>query len=395
MIDISAAIIFIIFLTAFILIRRKKITVQKILYPVFYLMLYKSDFGIRFMNKIADKYREVVKFFGYVCIGISFVGMIFVSINILLILFNIFAAPTAETGVALILPFTNVPGFGHLSFLHWIISIFVLAVVHEFAHGIVSIANGLKVKSSGFAFLAILVPLLPAAFVEPDEKKLMKKDDVTQYSIFAAGPVANILLALILLFALPYITNPVEERITEPVGFTFDLTNQTMPAAKAGLQSGMVITSFNNQTITDANEAVAILHYCVKPGQTVFLGTENATYTVTKVEDETGRGMIGITNVRNEKRVKPEYKWLEKPFYWVKDLLKWLISLNFLVGIFNLLPLGIVDGGRIMNTFLQRSIKDKEKAKKIFGFISLFFLAIILLGLIKNYIGNPFSILIK
>ena len=95
----------------------------------------------------------------------------------------------------------------------------------------------------------------------------------------------------------------------------------------------------------------------------------------------------------NERAPKPKYTWLNNPFNWTKDLFKWLFLLNFFIGLFNLLPLGIVDGGRILNTFLQSIVKDKEKARKIWGFISLFFLLLLLFGLLTTYLGNPFAFL--
>ena len=398
--QIIAAIVFVLFLIIFLFIKRKNIQIQKILFPVFYLILYRSNFGIKFMNRFSQKYRQIIKFFGYCCIGLSIIGMIFISVNIVLMIWQLIAGPAlAQPGVALVLPFTNVPGIGYLSFSQWIISIFILAVVHEFAHGIVAKAHGMKIKSSGFAFFSIFAPIIPAAFVEPDEKRLMKSQDVKQYSVFAAGPIINILLALLILLALPYVANPAklapfEDTITEPIGFSFSLTNQELPAAQAGLKDGMIINSFNNEKITEATSFLETMYYCVKPGETVTAGTENQTYTMTTVPgDDNGRGIIGVTNFKNERRVKSQYKTFAIVFYWFKDLFKWLFLLNFFIGLFNLLPLGIVDGGRILNTLLQSTMKNKEKAKKVWGFISLFFVILLVLGLITTYLGNPFAFL--
>lgn len=389
--EIIAAILFVLFLLVFILIKRKNITVQKILYPLLYLVLYKSNFGIKFINKTAQKHKELIKFFGYSCIGLAVFGMIYISINVIAMIYTLIVKPAAVPGVALVLPFTHIPGIGYLSFFHWIIAIFILAIVHEFGHGIVARAHGLKIKSSGFAFFGVLLPIIPAAFVEPDEEKLIKTKDTTQYSVFAAGPLINILLAIALLIAFPYVANPAklapfEEKLTMPIGFSFELTNQTLPAAQAGLESGMILTSFNNQTITDATKFLETMYYCVKPGQTIALGTTNKTYTLTTVDDGTGRGIIGVTKFKNERRIKPAYASIKHLFFWTKDLIRWVFLLNLFIGLFNLLPLGIVDGGRMLNIFLQRTIKSKKKARKIWGFISAFFLLLIVLGLASTYI---------
>ena len=53
---------------------------------------------------------------------------------------------------------------------------------HEFGHGVVARAHGLKIQSSG---IFLLGPLF-GAFVEPNEKQLKKQNDIVQYSIYSA-----------------------------------------------------------------------------------------------------------------------------------------------------------------------------------------------------------------
>ena len=119
--EIIATIVFVVFLIVFLLLKRKNIVLQKLIFPLLYLILYRSNFGIAFMQKFAAKYREWIKFFGYCCIGMSIIGMIFISVSIIAMIWNILFAATPQPGVALVLPFTNVPGIGFLSFSHWII----------------------------------------------------------------------------------------------------------------------------------------------------------------------------------------------------------------------------------------------------------------------------------
>lgn len=393
--QVIAAILFVLFISIFLFFKRKNIVVQKILFPFLYIIMYRSNFGIRFMNKISKKYRNLIQFIGYCGIGFSIVGMIFITINILYMAYMWITKPAISNGVALVLPFTNVPGIGYLPFFQWLLCIIILAIIHEFAHGIVAKSHGLKIKSSGFAFFSLLAPIIPAAFVEPDEKKLRKTKDTVQYSVFAAGPMANITLALIILLLMPYVANPAklapfEEQITVPKGFAFDFTNSTLPAASSGMPNNTIITRFNGEELKDASEFLTEMYHCVDPGQKISLGNESSTYMLTTVDDGTGRGIIGVNNLRNERDIKPEYSYLKSSYYWLKSFFKWLFLLNFFIGLFNLLPLGIVDGGRILNTFLENNVKDKKKARKIWSFISFFLLAILVIGLIISYFGNPF-----
>ncbi|MBN2421040.1 site-2 protease family protein [Candidatus Woesearchaeota archaeon] len=398
-IQIILAVLFVIFLTVFLLINRQKVVLQKIIHPILYMVMFKSKFGIKFINKFADKYREQVKFFGYCCIGFGFLGMIYITINVLYLLFMIFSAPSAPAGVAFVLPFTNIPGVGYLSFLHWIVAIFVLALVHEFSHGIVAKAHGLEIKSSGFAFLCLFVPIIPAAFVEPDEKKMKKHSDVVQYSIFAAGPMMNIFLAVLILIAMPYVLNPsalapFEDKITEPIGFSFDIVNESLPAAQAGLKNGMIVSAVNGNAVKDAQQFAENMYYCAAPGDIVNLTADGKTYSI-KTEDRDGKALIGINNIKNERRVLSEYEKIKHPYYWLKELFRWLFLLNLFIGLFNLLPLGIVDGGLMLGTLLKSTSKNEHRARKIWAVISTTLLLILLLSLFATYFGNPFSFLFK
>lgn len=386
--QIIAAIIFIIAVGITLIINRKKVKLEKLIFPLFYMILYRTKVGLKFMDRFSKKYNELVKFLGYCFIGLGFVGMVFMFILIITNLINLIISPeTTESGVALVLPFTNIPGIGYLPFLQWLLAIFILAIVHEFAHGIVARAHKVRLKSSGFAVFSVLIPIIPAAFVEPDEKQLKKKPDIVQYSVFAAGPLANIVLAGIIFLILIFIMAPIEAAITKPTGFSFNVMNETVPAGQAGIEDRMVITKFNDKNVTDATEFINHMYYCSKSGETIFLGNETHQYGII-TENINGRPMIGVTDIQNEVRVKEKFLWMKGIFYWKFSFLKWLALFNLFIGLFNLLPLGIVDGGRMIKITLER-ITRKERARKIFFFISALLLFSILFGLIVQYVGNP------
>ncbi len=390
---------FIVLLSLILYIKREKLIVQKIAFPLFYLIMYRSNAGIDLMDRIAKKYKSAVQLFGYCCVGLGFVGLVYVSFSILLFFIRLIIKPQAqEAGVSLVLPFTNIPGIGYLSFSHWIISIFILAVIHEFAHGVVARAHNLEVKSSGFAVFAILFPIIPAAFVEPDEKKMAKEKDIVQYSILAAGPMVNILLAFILVLAFPFVADqsntvlaPFEEKITEPIGFSYEtLENETYPAYDANLPSGTIqeVNGILIENYADFHSAMT----CVMPNSTVTLKTTNETYTITTIAnpDDSSKGFLGIRPTQNERRIKAGYETIAPAYYWFKGLIKWLFLLNFFIGLANLLPLGIVDGGRMLQVALHSVMSDKKKAQKIWIGIAFLFLGALLFALFVNYFGNPF-----
>jgi hypothetical protein len=103
-------------------------------------------------------------------------------------LYALFTKPDAPPAVAPLLPGVHVPGVPESLFIplvQGLIAIFIVAVIHEFCHGVVARAHNIPVKSTGI----VLIGPFFAAFVEPDEAVMKKKSDVVNYSmIFSLYP---------------------------------------------------------------------------------------------------------------------------------------------------------------------------------------------------------------
>jgi len=396
--DKASAIIFAIVVAILLYFNREKIDMQKIAFPILYLILIRTKVGLNLMNKLASKYREFIKLLGYSFIGLGFFGMIYISISFFKLIFMLIKDPIETSqGVALILPFTNVPGVGYLSFWYFIIGIFFIAVIHEFAHGVMARAHKLNVQSSGVGFFGLILPIIPIAFVEPNEKSLRKQKDVVQYSIFSAGPAINLIVALIIVLILPFVVNPFayapfEEQITEPLGVSFPQIEETLPAYASGLEPGVIINKIDDQPVKDYKEFLGVMQSS-EPNKLLTFYSNEKEYSVTPIEHPEGNawGYIGVS-VQNERDIKEEHKNLKAPYYWLKGLFRWLFILNFLIGMINLLPILITDGGRMLELALRKMFKDKVKAAKLFMFISTLFLLTIGVSLLLNYGTKLFGI---
>ncbi|MBW3010836.1 site-2 protease family protein, partial [Candidatus Woesearchaeota archaeon] len=291
-----------------------------------------------------------------------------------------------EAGVQIALPgLLSIPGLGKLGFWHWIISIFVLAVVHEFSHGIVAIAHKFKIKSSGPALFAALIPIIPAAFVEPDEKKLAKASDIKKYSVFAAGPVSNIVTGVIFLLLVMFLLTPIYLNSTEPLGISFNSTNMTVPSYPAFKD----MTTYNKVNGRQALDATVLLEEIEKmqPGDVITFANDEVEHSITSVPHPTepDKPYLGITNINNERRYYNET--FGSFFDWLKLLFLWLFFLNFFIGLANLLPLGPVDGGLILRTFLERVFrKNKKFAINLWAGISLFTLLLIIAAFVIPFL---------
>ena len=87
-------------------------------------------------------------------------------------------------------------GLPNFYFTYFIIVIAIIAITHEMAHGIFMRRYNIKIKSTGFAFFPWFFPIIPAAFVEQDEKSMEKSNKFEQLAVLSAGTFANILTAI-------------------------------------------------------------------------------------------------------------------------------------------------------------------------------------------------------
>ena len=349
--------------------------------------LYKTKIGIRLMDKWAEKYKGFVQIFGYSGIGVGFATMVFVVLMLMLNLYNLVTKPDAVSGVSPVVPGLQIPGSGIFVplVIGWI-ALFIIIVVHEFAHGVVARAHDVKVKSSGLLFFG---PIM-GAFVEPNEKELAKKDPSVQYSIFAAGSFSNIILAFFVFVLLLGIV-PLKDSMTEPIGFSIGGLVKDFPAEKSGLKAGDIVIGINGKEIKIHDEFQKEYQF-TRPGEEVTIKTSSGSYTIKTIENEKdGRAMVGISNLKDEVRLKNKsslHKIIYSILIFIEDFLKWTYVLALGIGVINLLPLGPIDGGRMMKTALEQIMKDKRKALVVFSRITAF--SIIILALNIFYPGLKF-----
>jgi membrane-associated protease RseP (regulator of RpoE activity) len=382
-------IVFFVLLTSLVVYKRKSIEIQKMLFPVVYAGLYRSNFGLNFINKFSGKYNVWVKLFGYCSVGFGFAGLVAMVFGIIYSLFVVFTVPSAPSSVGLLLPQTNIPGLGFLPFWYWIIALFVIVLVHEFSHGIVAKAHGLSIKSSGLGFFSFFLPVIPVAFVEPDETGIEKAPDIVQYSIFSAGPFSNILTALLVFIVFSFVFSPVDRIVSEPAGFSFSKINSSYPAFS--LPGGLVVSRFNGRVVNDLNDFYLGL-YCVAPGSLVSIGNSTHNFSISTVSapDNEKMAFIGVNNLKNVRSVKPGFS-LFYPFYvWLRGLVKWIGWLSLFVGTANLLPIGPIDGGRMIKVLSSKVIKDRAKAKRRWVSVSLLVIALILLSFLWPLVKKLF-----
>lgn len=357
---------------------RKRFTVQAKIF-----VLYKTKLGLRLMDKISKSCPRFLKVLGKIGVITGFAGMLFIFVFLIWETLKFVLISETPPPLAPVFPGINIPGAPNLSFWHWIIAIFIIATVHEFSHGIFARLNNIKVKSSGFAFLG---PIL-AAFVEPSEKQMEKRTKWQQLEVLAAGPFSNIIMGILFLLLFMFITAPIQTNMFEIEGITINDLIENRPMEATGIEVPFTITEINDIEIVNLNTFIDELGK-VEPGDSVKLKTDKGVYEVITVEhpDNASRGFIGITGFTQE--LEPTDKWKDRSYIpmfmiWLNLLIFWIFIINIGVGLFNLLPIGPVDGGKMSLIFLTWAFKgNKSKTKRVWVALSYFVLILIFINLL-------------
>ena len=88
---------------------------------------------------------------------------------------------------------------------------------------------------------------------------------------------------------------------------------------------------------------------------------------------------------RNPAFVEKYGSWTVEVVLWLSGLMFWIYALNLGIGLFNLVPLGPIDGGRMFKTALERFL-PKAKAYFIWKWTGLGFLALIIINIAFAFI---------
>ena len=175
------------------------------------LLLYKTSWGIKLIDKIGKKYKKTLQVLSYVSVGLGYLlmaGALYFVGKIVWIYLK-FPEIGSTIKVPPIIPLVPyLPEIFKINFLppfyftYWIIIIAIIAITHEVAHGIFAAKSKIKIKSTGFGFFPFFFPVFLAAFVEPDDKKMSRKKIFEQLSVLSAGTFANFLTAILFLLVL-------------------------------------------------------------------------------------------------------------------------------------------------------------------------------------------------
>lgn len=235
----------------------------------------------------------------------------------------------------------------------FIVAIALAVIVHELSHGVVARLFGLRVRSVG---LFSVLGFLNGAFVEPDEEDFRAAPSSVRASIIAAGPVSNIVTALlvILLFYAFFHANPAI------FGVRVDGIVAGGPMHVAGITNGTVIygvsgcgVQTNIITSSQLLTTLYVLKYeACKPGDEVIFYTEGGARTVVLGKDGEYPyfGIVPTNNISTSP---------------LSQLFIMTYIINIGLALVNILPIYPLDGGQLIASLISRWKYAKHAVKAL------------------------------
>ncbi|MFH1623244.1 MAG: site-2 protease family protein [Candidatus Aenigmatarchaeota archaeon] len=366
------------------------------------LAMYRTQRGKRLIDSVANASPRFWKFVSALGVAAGFAIMAYavyvLALSSHLVLTQVVKVPAMQLIIPLPQP-TPVSGLGFIGvpFWFWILIVPFVLLPHEFAHGVIARACGIRIKNVGLMQLLVW----PGAFVEPDEAELKRAKLADRLRVFAAGSVANIAISLFVVLLVQYAIWP----SIVPSGMVLIDVYDGTGAASAGLKPGMTVQSigtrsagvgydvysfsygyllFNGQNVTtDEAKNVSMLVTTLMalngytPGQTIGIVADNTAYSVVLSgrPENSSIPYIGFS----AKMMPSEADGFMLDFFF--PLVWWLTTLGPFVAMFNMLPLYPFDGGLMLEAVAEAA--TKRHARLVVKIAA----ALVVAAMVFNFVG--------
>jgi len=348
-----------------------------------YSLIYKNKQVNSVLIKILSRTSRGIRVFADVSVISGFIMMGYAFYFLLNNISNFFVAQNEFQELTILIPGVTLTSAPAIAF--FLLSIPIVLVMHEGAHGIVAALEKIKIKTGGFAIFIALF----AGFVEPDEEDFNKAKKISKLRVIGAGATSNVMFAIVL--GAIMLTNPIFGMVLEGIPLFGEIISNTfyeLPngvlilsiiensgAEQAGLLANDIITSINGIPILSPIDFPSL-----SPGDTaqvsVLRDGQNLDYLIEIMPspEDPERGLIGIMRDGSSayKPVMNFIDWTNVDFN-VTMFLLWLWMISFFIGIINMLPLPILDGGKFIHTIIDKRVSEKAVNGIMWGIYGLTF----------------------
>lgn len=392
------------------------------------LILIHTGFGLKFFDKIAKtKIGKIYADFNTYLMPLITALAIFLILSSIIVLFS---NDSARAGARDLGPQSNIliPGLNPI--LPWTYgwaALIVTIVIHEAGHGIVARVYNTKVESTGIV-LFLGIPI--GAFVNIQQDELNKTTFKQKSAILTAGPLNNMIMAgisLVLLFFVVSTLTPIPNSQPTDIGLKILGVNDNSLAQSIGLEKDSVLRSINGEPMNDVSKFREILkdnvgsyieikwtssdnqnHSSsvklpdVPPANNIILGVSLTNLNPDPVlvldiykNAFTSSPLAILMPPTIQQSIVP-FSDLMAPYYTsslfgdffpiVSNFLFWNWFINFNVGIFNALPIAMLDGGQWYGSLLEKKFKTKNTRLSPSTILTLIMLAIVVMAFVLPWI---------
>ena len=374
----------------------------------FPLILIHTPYGLDFFDKVAatKAARVYAKFNIYLMPIITALAIGLIAMSLI----ATFSNAAARAGERNLGPQSNllIPGLNpYLPWTYGWIALVVTIIIHEAGHGIVARVYNVKVDSTG---LLLILGFPIGAFVNIAQDELSRTPLKQKSAILTAGPLNNMIIALVCLFALYFIASsltPIPTHNIPQYGVVVIGVGDHSLAGSIGLSKGAIVETVAGQKVHNTDELTKILKSNLGNTVRIMWQDENGHQIIRSVtlpeSVQANHGVLGVTitnGIPDPVQVLNKYKdaftfhsnpiillfpptivqeavpysdlmapkyhsnTLGPAFPAVANMIFWLMFFNFNVGIFNALPIGPLDGGQFYNSLIERKVNSKKKKLK-------------------------------
>jgi len=317
-----------------------------------------------------------------------------------------------------------------LPFTYTLVALIISVFIHEAGHGIVARVYGIKVESTGIAFV-LIIPV--GAFVNLDKDGLTKATLKEKSAVLTAGPVNNMILAaasLALLLVVLSTLSPISTPDIPKNGLEINSVTEGSIAEKIGLTQGSNILSIGQNEIRSQNDLLQTLRSSIGKQTSIVWqdreGNQIADTLSIPADTDPTKPILGVTTKAVSVDPKLVLELYKKPFTFdinplflltpptlaeqfvpfsdfmapkyesnifgssfpvIANTLFWLWFINFNLGIFNALPIAFLDGGQLYGSLIEsRSKIDKNRLKNISSAVSTIMIIIVALAIFLPYL---------
>ncbi len=412
--------------------KQKQKGIHADIFHPFPLILIHTPYGLKFFDYIAK--TRIAKAYArantYIMPAITLIAILLIVSGISSIISNVSVRENAKAiGLRgnLLIPVIN----PILPLTYTLVALVISVFIHEAGHGIVARVYGIKVESTGIAFV-LIIPV--GAFVNLDKDELSRATLKEKSAVLTAGPLNNMILAavsLTLLFLVLSTLTPIPSTNIPRSGLEIISVTQGSLAEKLGLTQGSSILSIGSTEIRSQNDLLQTLRSNIgkqpsivwqnKEGNKItdnfsipanidptkpILGVRTAavsldpklalefykkyfTFDINHIVPILPPPTLAEQFVPFSDFMAPKYQSsiFGSSFAIIANTLFWLWFINFNLGIFNALPIAFLDGGQLYGSLIEsRSKFDKKSLKNISSAVSTITIIIVALAVFLPYL---------